>query len=145
MHKSLGEFDPLLHTGRIGLDIPVTGFSETTVVKDFVSPPERLARRHPCKLACVRDELDGGHAWNVAILLGHQPDLLSNGIAGLDDVQAKDARAAADRFDESQNGLQQRRLACAIRPQQAGTAFRNLTRQAVQSREMSIADDKVVY
>jgi len=78
-------------------------------------------RRIPIKPADpphVRDEPDAGHVGDQAVVFRHVPDPLPHREA-VPDVAAEDARGARSRTQETQEEPQERRLAGAVRTDEA--------------------------
>ena len=91
MHECLGEFDSLLHAGRIGFDVTVAAPSpEPGILQNFVSTAESLLRGQPRKLTGIGDVLDGAHAGDMAVLLRHVSDNLPDVGTVVGHVESKD-------------------------------------------------------
>src|SRR6185295_8397416 len=100
VNQGLGELGELLHAERVGLDLAVPGFAETDVEERLVGPLERPL---------------GGKARELA----HQP---ADGPRLRPDVVAEDAGGPRGGWVEAEKGMEQRRLAGAVRTQEPDAA-----------------------
>ncbi len=66
VHQRLRQLDPLLHAGRVGLDVAIARLAEADVEEHLVRALHGVHARQAGQLAAVRDERDGVHARECA-------------------------------------------------------------------------------
>ena len=95
--ERLRQLDPLLHAGRIGLDVAIARLAEADVEQHFVRALHRVDARQAGQLAAVGDERDGVHAGNVRVALRHVADARANLERRRGDVEPEHAHPAGGR------------------------------------------------
>ena len=138
------ELAALARAGREPVDRPVPHLAEPDVVQDLVRALERPVPRHPRELAAQRDGVDGGQLREVAVPLGHVADAAPHGVAARHDVDAEDGRAALGRPQQSEDRLEERALARAVRPEEPGGRALDPERDAVERTDRAVADGQAV-
>ena len=73
-----GELEPLLHAGRVRLDLAIAGLAEADVVEHLVGPLQGVLAAHADQLAGVGDELDAVDVREQALVLGREADLAAD-------------------------------------------------------------------
>src|SRR5262249_45937661 len=130
--------DPLLEARRVGLDLEVALVLQPDVVERRVRPLQRRRARQPRQLAGVDAELDRRHRREVALRLGHVADVIADG----ERVPAR--RAAEDQGlalegREAEEELAQRRLAGAVRAEEADALAVDGAAEAPQRLDRAVA------
>ena len=74
VHERLGQFEPLLHPGRVFLEQPVTGIFQPKIAQHFMRPPLGFAPRHAVQLAGQGDILRTAQAGDQGVRLRHVTD-----------------------------------------------------------------------
>jgi hypothetical protein len=136
--QRLGELDPLLQARRVALDLEVALVLEVHQVERGVRALSRRLARQPRQLAGVGAELDGVHAGEVALGLGHVADAIADGEGLGFRRQTEDARLALE-GREAEQRLDQRRFARAVGAQQADPLAGDHAGEAAQRLDRAVA------
>ena len=64
----LGQLEPLLHPGRVGVDLPVALLAHANKIEQLMRPLPRGLERKPAQLRAIGHVLAADHAGDVAIL-----------------------------------------------------------------------------
>ena len=143
VHQRLRELDPLLHAGRVAADCPVALLEQPDVAQRVRCADARMARRQAARLGHVREELGGAHRRGQAVVLGHvaepRPDLLV--APGL---PAEHLGAPGGRPRQTEEELDRRALAGAVRAEQAGDGCADLERDVVEGGDRAVALGQVL-
>ena len=118
----LRELDALLHPGRVGFEVAITGLAETDVVEHFMRALHGVDGWESGELAAVRDKRDGVHAGNMAIGFRHVAEPRPNLHRPFGDVETEHLHAALVRRDEPEQRLEHRALAGAVWSEQPDRA-----------------------
>ena len=132
--ERLGQLDALLHAGRVAADLAVALLVQPDVAEDLGRPLARGVRRQPRDAAHVGHELGRRHVGRQAVVLGHVADELADLGAVPGHVQVEHDGRPAGRRDEAEQDLDQRRLAGAVRADQADDARLDVERQLRRAR-----------
>ena len=99
--QRLGQLDPLLHAGGIGLDVAVARLAQAHVVEHLVRALHRVGARQPGQLPAVGDEGHRGHAGDVRVGLRHVADAAADLERLGRDVEPEHAHLAFGGRDET--------------------------------------------
>ena len=132
MDDSLGELQLLPHARRIGIDVAVTFLLDAAEIQDLVrspqAPPRRESRRAARQTAASprrSSRADNSHPPAYSRLAPDRADLRA-------ELAAQNASRALADTHQSEDHLDQRRFARAVRPQQTRDARANAQRHVVQ-------------
>ena len=112
-----GDLHPLALRKALGAAVGDVGDAERP--DELVDPRFERAGGQALQCAVVADVLPRGEARVEAARIRQDADAAANGIALVDDVVAVDARAAAVRDHQRREHAQERRLAGAVRSEEA--------------------------
>ena len=144
VHERLRQLDPLFHAGGVRLHVPVARLPEPDVEEHFVGALHRVGPRKPGELAAVRHERDRVHPGNVSVALGHVADAGAD-LRGAAAASRPSTRIRAlGRREETEQRLEHRALAGAIRPEQADGAGGTTKETAWQRRVTAVGDRHVL-
>jgi hypothetical protein len=119
VRDGLRELGELLHPQRILFHLAITRLAQADVKQRFVRSLERGIRGQPGQFRHVADEFHRTHSGDERIVLGHVADEVAHAADPGADVVAGNARGAAKRAVEAEQRIDQRRLPCPVRSQQA--------------------------
>jgi hypothetical protein len=104
MHNGLRQLEPLLHAGRVSVNLAVTLLAHPDEIEHFMRALPRRLKGQPGQLRAIGDIFAAGHAGDVAILFRRVTDALANlpsfaphlaseqfGRAGRDGLQLQEA------------------------------------------------------
>ena len=140
----LRQLEQLLHAQRIGLDVAVARLAQTDVEEDLVRALESRLGRQPRKLRHQPHETHAGDAGDEGVPLGHVADPPPEFPALGRDVHVEQAGGSRGWLVEAEQGVQERRLAGAVRPQQTDRPAREGASQLVQDLVPAESDAQTV-
>ena len=144
VRERLRHLDPLAHALAVGADLLVGRLGELDVLDRARAPSPRASRlgdavqtherRHPFK---------AGHPIVEGVLLGTEADaVVQAGFCQIGSPRTRDAAFA--RLELPGDELHERRLARAVRPEQAGDAGRDRDRDVVQADDLAVPLRQVI-
>ena len=142
--EGLGELGLLLHPGRVAAHRSVPLLGQPDVAQHLGGA---LARRHARQAGHHRhvdDEVARADVRWEAVVLGQVADLRAHLGALGDDVVAEHLGPAAGRGDQAEEDLEQRRLARAVGPDEAGRALTDLEGQGVEGEHRTVVLGEVL-
>jgi hypothetical protein len=134
--ECLRELDPLLHAGRVAPDGAVPLLVQAAVAQDLGRPLARGGARQPGHEREVRDPVRRRRVGRQAVVLGHVADELADVGAACPDVEIEHGRVARGRRDEPEQDLDERRLPCPVRADEADDAGFDVDRQRVEGGDV---------
>ena len=139
VHERLGELDPLAHARRERPDQAHPLLLQPHLEEHLARAQDGDASRQPAQLAQVHDEVTRRHPARQAFVLGHVADTPPQLEAARSGVDAEQPRAAGVGIDESEQRAHERRLARAVRSQQADRLVAQLHADLVERDDRSEA------
>ena len=137
--ERLRELRALAHAGGEPADRPEARFVEADEVEDVGRALARRARRQPAQLAERRHDVGRGLVERQAVVLGHVAEPRAHADRIARDVDAAHLDAPFGRVGEAEQQPERRRLARAVRADEADAPARHLDRQVVEREGARIA------
>ena len=133
--ERLSELDALLHAGRVATDRPIALLVQPDVPEDLGGPLPRRRPRQPGHRREMRHEIRCGHVRRQAVVLRHVADELTNPDPLPRDVEVEERRTTGRCVDQTEEDLEQRALAGAVRSDEPDDPGLEIDREAVQRRD----------
>ncbi len=132
VNNRLSQLQPLLHPGRVGIDLAITLLAHADEVEHLVRALAGDLKGQPAQLRAIGDVLAPRHARDMAILLRSITDALADIAAFMSDFAAKQlGRAGSDRLKLEQ-AFHERALSCPVRAEQPDRSRRELQIHSIQ-------------
>ena len=131
--QGLRQLDELLHAERVGVDLAIAHLAEADVEQCFVRALQRICSGQPGELGHVADKSNAAHVADKRVVLRHVTDALADARAFLPCIDAEDARRAAGRSVETEQCVDERGLASAVRAEKTDGVTAQLAGQTVEN------------
>src|SRR6266536_1351845 len=132
VYQRLGQLHPLLHAGRVAADLPVPLLVEPDVAQRLRGPFACGGPGQAADPGQVRDELGGDQVRRQAVVLGHVADPGPHRVPLRYRIQPEYPYPAGRGRDESEQHLDERGLAGAVRPDQTDDAELDIDGERVE-------------
>ena len=133
MDEPEADVEPALHAARVAADDPVGRVGDAEQLEQLVDALAQPAPAHALHAPLQRQVLAAGRRRVDARLLRHVADRAANGVGLADDVVARDLGPPVVRAGQRRKHAHGRRLARAVRPEQAeDLALAHAERNAVE-------------
>ena len=129
----------LTHARRERAELAVARLTEADVVQHLVGPPRRVGPRKPAELSGQSGVLERGELWQDGVALRHVADARAHLERIPRDVVIEDLDRPVVDAHEPEQRLEQRALACPVRPEQPDATGLERERNVPQRVELSIA------
>jgi hypothetical protein len=143
MDNRLGQFQPLLHAGRVFLELPIAGFPQPDVIEDIMGPLHRLLPGHAGELTEVGREGHGIHSGDQAIVFRHVADMAADPVLLQPDIKAENPSRASLGSQESKEDAEQGTFSGAVRSQKTYGSFAKVQVDAVESLDRAVGEMKI--